>query len=399
MRFLPFKIALLTLVRSLAAAPDDLVTLEIVVTPPTGISTDARLFLAGNTRALGGWSPAGVALERGKDGLYRTTLRPAKGEWLELKVTGGSWDTVELSAEGKEVPNRTVRADKDDEVKIQVAGLRDGSPRLPRRSTVTGNVKTHEKFKSKLLENERTISVYLPPGYDADSLERYPVLYLHDGQNLFDEKRAAFGVEWKVDETAERLIRSGRVRPLIIVGIDNTAKRVDEYTPTRIAEKDVGGLGARYERFVVEEVKPFIDRTYRTAPGRENNAVAGSSLGGLISLHMAREHHEVFSACAALSPAIWWDDRQLLREWRLDLPRLKGTRYWIDIGTHEGVVDESSVGLPRAVEHCRELLTVLDAAGLLPGRDYYYTEVALAAHNETAWSARFDKVLLFLFGK
>jgi predicted alpha/beta superfamily hydrolase len=238
--------------------------------------------------------------------------------------------------------------------------------------------------------------VYLPPGYQVERTRRYPVLYMHDGQNLFDPATAAFGVSWDASLTADRLIAAGRVPPLLIVGIYNTPDRMNEYAVDYDTGQREGGKGRLYGRFVIEEVKPFIDRQYRTLPARETTAVAGSSMGGLVSLTMARDHHDAFALCGALSPSIWWHKGQLLRELELDHAWLMRMRFWLDMGTREG---RRRGALTPLIERMRVLVDRFDAAGLLPGRDYYYQEVAGGEHNEAAWAARFDRVLLYFFGQ
>src|SRR5215213_5718683 len=177
-----------------------------------------------------------------------------------------------------------------------------------------GQLRRHEQFHSLYLEHDRDVLVWLPPGYDGSDGRsdgrstnvRYPVLYMHDGQNLF-EPHTAFqkGEHWKVGETATELIEAGRIEPLIIVGIYNTGEaRIDEYTPTDDAKLG-GGHADDYGRMIIEELKPLIDRTYRTQPAR--TGLAGSSLGGLASLHLGFTHPQVFSRIAALSPSVWWD--------------------------------------------------------------------------------------------
>ena len=145
----------------------------------------------------------------------------------------------------------------------------------------------HHDFHSTFLDNNRSLTVALPPDYHHQR-ERCPVLYMHDGQNLFDPAEAAFGVAWHADGAAARLIHSDRIPPLILVGIANTPARMDEYTIYPDAREKAGGRGDLYARFVLEEVKPFIDANYRTKPDREHTAVVGSSLGGLVSLTMAQ---------------------------------------------------------------------------------------------------------------
>ena len=258
-----------------------------------------------------------------------------------------------------------------------------------------GELRYHLDFPSAFLNNQRTLAVYLPPGYEANRRRRYPVFYLHDGQNLFDPTTAAFGVAWDADLTAERLIRDGLIPPLIMVGIYNTPDRFDEYTVHRDTKMKAGGRGQRYGRFVMEEVKPFIDRTYRTKAGREYTAVAGSSLGGLISLALAREHHERFALCGILSPALWWAEGRLLRELSRDRAWMNTMRFWLDMGTREGPQNRKP---PRAIRQLRRLVSHFKAAGLMAGRDYAYWEVEDGEHNEANWAARFGRVLLYFFG-
>jgi predicted alpha/beta superfamily hydrolase len=250
-----------------------------------------------------------------------------------------------------------------------------------------GELRCHADFPSRSLGNRRRLTVYLPPGYAADSGRRYPVLYLHDGQNLFDPGCAAFGVAWDAHRTAERLIHAGGIPPVILVGIDNTPARTDEYTTDRDPVEQAGGCGLLYARFLAEEVKPFIDDRYRTLAGREWTGVAGSSLGALISLAIVRAHGELFGLCGALSPSLWWCRGRLLREVAGDAAWLRRVRLWIDMGTLEG-----------GVRRTRLLVRRLESGGLRPGEHFRYEEVAGGEHNESAWAARFDRVLLYLFG-
>ena len=259
-----------------------------------------------------------------------------------------------------------------------------------RRHTLTGDFRFHDGFHSQLLPHDRDVIVYLPPGYMKTRRKRYPVLYLHDGQNLFDGATSFIpGREWQVDETAERLITSNDIEPLIIVGIHNTGiDRVDEYTPTPDDRIKKGGRADLYGRMIVEELKPFIDSTYRTLAGRDNTGLGGSSLGGLVSLYLGLKHSEVFGKLAIISPSAWWDHRMIIREVE-SLESKPELRIWLDIGTAEG----------EAVSALPALRDALLDKGWKLGEDLKYFEAPDAVHTEDAWAERVDPVLRFLFPK
>lgn len=230
--------------------------------------------------------------------------------------------------------------------------------------------------------------VYLPPDYDENLEERYPVLYMHDGQNLFDPRTAFVGQHWRTGETIGGMIQAGEIRSIIVVGIYNTGEaRIDEYTPTEDPEHKRGGAADLYGRMILEELKPRIDRTYRTRSGSEETALAGSSLGGLVSLHLGLRHPDQFGRLGILSPSAWWDDRVILET--VDAFEGRRPRIWLDVGTAEG--DE-------AVRTVRELGERLIAKGWTPGADLFYREVEGAGHTESAWAERLGDVLRFLFG-
>lgn len=265
------------------------------------------------------------------------------------------------------------------------------SKKKPRSS---GRIRLHPAFASRLLGNERTLAVYVPPGYDTDTERRYPVLYMHDGQNLFDTATAAFGVAWEAGRTATRLIRSGRIEPILIVGIYNTPDRIQEYTTCVDPATHSGGRGELYARFVLREVKPFIDTHYRTKPSREHTAVAGSSLGGLVSLTMVQHHHDQISMCAAISPSLWWAGARLLDELAAEHAWMPSVRFWLDMGTNEGA-NHAIYG--AGIARTRRLSKLFRSAGLVARRDYRYVEARGGEHNEANWGGRFKRVLKFFF--
>ena len=261
------------------------------------------------------------------------------------------------------------------------------------KHTLTGIIKWHRAFQSRVLGNRRDVLVYLPPSYRRFSSRRYPVLYLNDGQNVFDAVTSFAGVEWGVDETAQRLIGRKLIEPLIIVAVANTGEeRVDEYAPTPgvIEMKDQRrkrsrGLVHIYGQFLIEELKPFIDSKYRTKSQAEFTGLGGSSLGGLATLAMGIFYSEVFTRLIVMSPSIWWDDYAIFRLVGIvgEKPPLK---IWLDTGT-----DEPGWELARHLRDC-----LIDKGWRL-GTDLSYLEVKGANHSEAAWAARVEPALRFLF--
>ena len=195
---------------------------------------------------------------------------------------------------------------------------------MDEKHTLTGNICRHPNFESRILRNRRDVLVYLPRQYRR-TRDRYPVLYLQDGQNVFDAATAFGGVEWGVDETAQRLIRDKLLAPLIIVAVANTGEqRVHEYAPTRgrlDKRKRSKGMLRQYGKFLIEELKPFIDRKYRTRPDAESTGLGGSSLGGLATLALGLWFPNVFTRLMVMSPSIWWDDCAMFRNGGRDSKR------------------------------------------------------------------------------
>lgn len=375
-----------------AVASADRITFR--VSGPADLPEAAPLFLAGNLPELGGWSAAGVQLRRQEDGKWSATIDLPHGAIIEFKVTRGNWETVEKDPDGQEIENRRHTVNGDATLDVVVARFAAGAPALPKDlSTRSGDLRVHEKFPSKILGNQRRIWVWLPPGYEQSGDTRYPVLYLQDGQNLFDNA-TSFAGEWRADETAGRLIADGKIRPVLLVGIDHAGgERLNEYGPTRDATVNAGGKAADYARFVLEEVKPFIDQTYRTLPDRDQTGIGGSSMGGLVGLFMVREHNDRFGLLAALSPTLGWNEGNLLKSIAATDPWIKNTRIWVDVGDAEG----DDMDRVRAVANLNLLAAVLKQSGRTEGRDFVARVIDGAAHNEAAWAARLEDVLRFLY--
>lgn len=253
---------------------------------------------------------------------------------------------------------------------------------------LTGRFEILHDFRSPALGAARRVSIYLPPGYD-EATARYPVLYLQDGQNLFDPGRAFVpGQDWRADETAEASIAAGRIAPLIMVGIDHGGvDRMDEYTPSCDPRRGAGGRLPAYRRFLVEELKPWVDHYFRTRPEAPATGLGGSSLGGLAALEIGLARPDVFGRLALLSPSLWWDRRCAVARAR-GLDRRLDTTIWLDAGTHEGA---------GVLHHARMLKNILVKHGWRLGRDLHYREIAGGGHSESDWAARFGDVLRALF--
>lgn len=243
-----------------------------------------------------------------------------------------------------------------------------------------GQVEYFRGVKGKGLKHPRDIIIWLPPSYRRHPREAFPVLYMHDGQNLFDPATAFLGQAWHAEATATRLIKAKEVREFIMVGIYNTPERVPEYSPTR--------SGKRYAQFVVNELKPLVDRTYRTLADRENTAVLGSSMGGLISFLFAWWHPEVFYQAACMSSSFFSTKYQTVRDLRTYRGSKKEIRIYLDVGDRETYL---RIGYERMKE-------ALKKKGYRKGVDLEYICARKSDHNEYAWGKRLWRPFTFLFG-
>jgi predicted alpha/beta superfamily hydrolase len=245
-----------------------------------------------------------------------------------------------------------------------------------------------QTFHSEILPDDRAVMVYLPVEYLEQKERRFPVLYLNDGQNLFDGRTSyVAGKTWHAHTTADRLNAGGEIEPVILVGIANTGiRRMAEYTPTR-DYKLGGGEGRRYGRLLVEELKPMIDRSYRTLDGPGSTGLGGSSLGGLVSLYLGFEYPEVFGKLAVMSPSLWWNHRSILDVLEQAVPK-PHPRIWLDMGTAEGA---------RHVRDAELLDRLLLRWGWQEGVDLSFVEAEGAVHDEEAGGERFGGMLRLLF--
>jgi enterochelin esterase-like enzyme len=256
------------------------------------------------------------------------------------------------------------------------------------KTSLHSRLHKHGQFASQLIDEKHDFIVYVPQAFNHDPNRFFPVLYLHDGQNLFDPETSFIkGNYWRVGETADALIESGEVEPLVIVGIYNAGvKRINEYTP--LEDRRLGGGQAdAYGQMLVEDLKPFVAHHYRTLAGAENCGMGGSSLGGLVTLYLGMRYPGVFGKLAVHSPSVWWRERVILK-YVEQIRQKTGQHIWLDIGTNEG---------HRAMPDVRALKRMLVRKGWRPGKDLEYHEIPGGHHSEYAWAERVGPMLKFLF--
>ncbi len=358
--------------------------ITFVVTTPK-LPSNETIYVTGNNSELGDWNPSGVALTKSNDSTWAKTFSFNSNEKIEFKFTKGSWNTEALTNDGLVPPNYSMIIKNDTTVYFTINKWKDEISNVNRAmfpGQITGTVKYLYNMKGEGIK-PRDIIVWLPPSYDSSKTKRYPVLYMQDGQNLFDPKTSAFGIDWQLDETADSLIKAGAIKEIIIVGIYNTSDRNDEYGDTK--------LGRKYMDFIINDLKPFIDKNFRTLSDRQNTAVGGSSMGGLISMMLVWEHPEVFSQAACLSPAFHIGDINYTKKVEKYNGEKKPIRIYIDNGT----IDLDARLKPGA----DEMVKVLEDKGYKPGKDLDYFVAEGATHNEAAWAKRNWRYLEFMFGK
>lgn len=260
------------------------------------------------------------------------------------------------------------------------------------RHTVVGTVKVAPEVWSPQLHNKRPVLVYLPPSY-ALGHRRYPVLYMHDGQNLFDDV-TSFAGDWRVDETMEGLGKTGI--EAIIVGIYNKGRdRINEYSPF-VDVHYGGGKGDLYLSFIADTLKPMIDSVFRTLPQREFTGVLGSSMGGLISLYAFFEYSDIFGLAGVMSPSLWFADEAIMDY--VERAFFVPGRLYMDVGTRE-YADFAADGVIRSRGYyasVRRMYRELYRKGYDPRRNLLYVEEKWAQHREAAWAARLPAALRFL---
>lgn len=272
-----------------------------------------------------------------------------------------------------------------------------------KQDNVTGEVRRYEKFASKFVD-ARNVDVWLPPDYDADKNKRYAVLYMHDGQNLFNSKESYAGVDWGIDETMTRLIAEKKINEAIVVGIWNTPKRFAEYMPQKAFEtaadeqkKQASANGIaevvsdNYLKFLVTELKPFIDKNYRTKTDRKNTFVMGSSMGGLISLYAISEYPQIFGGAGCVSTHFPAGNGVMIDYMKTNLPASKDHKIYFDYGTR--TLDATYEPFQLKAD------AVMKEKGFTSDKNWITRKFEGEEHSEKSWRKRVDIPIVFFLGK
>lgn len=379
--------AVLTLILTATLAGAE-VTMRVAV--PAETDPAATVFIAGDFQS---WQPGhpDYKLSPTGENLWEITLPLETGQALQFKFTLGDWEHVEKGPGGEEIQNRLHKVVGGETLDLKVANWAHGEARQPSK---TGDI-TQVLVPDFL--DDRPVWVYLPPGYHEDPERRFPVLYMFDGQNVFDDA-SSFAGEWKVDETLEELISAGLVVPLIVVAVANGSdQRTEEYTPWYSSSREVGGGGGKHLRTWIEILLPYIETHFRTLTGPENRGLAGSSFGGLMTLFGAYTHPEVFGKFGAFSTTFMYAGGRLP-----DMMAKKekpDVTIYMDMGTHEGghFQDKNGNGIADAIDSLRRVQDILTSQGFVGGWDLLVVEGEGHRHNEFYWAQRFPEAVQFLF--
>lgn len=354
-------------------------TIHVTSIPANTPATD-DIFIAGT---FNNWNPGNTShiLTNKGNGTFSITFTPPQGV-IEYKFTRGSWETVEGNSSGGFISNRTYNYTGGTQiVNVSIAGWEGQGG----NHTAASNVMIiDEDFYMPQLNRTRRIWIYLPPDYDT-SIKNYPVIYMQDGQNLFDTYYS-FAGEWKIDESMNDLFDEGDYGA-IVVGIDNGGnQRINEYSPY-INSNYGGGDGELYASFIVNTLKPYIDSNYRTLPSREYTAIAGSSLGANISLYTGIEYQSVFSKVGLFSPAFWFSDS--LYQHVLATGVSEEMRLYFVAGDNESAtIVEDMIDMYDALQQAGVNENVME---LLHHQD--------GAHSEWYWAREYPDAYEWLFGE
>ncbi|RME04477.1 MAG: hypothetical protein D6805_02945 [Planctomycetota bacterium] len=364
-----------------------LVPIRFEITTPQDTDHQKGVWLAGSGPPLGYWEPKGLLLKRVQPNLYVREAMFLKGSLIFFKVTQGSWSTVEVDRFGYDIEDRALVVKEPATVSVQVERFAKNGARA-RPSTKDEHVVDLGWFGKNILGENRLVQVHIPPDYEQHPGRFYPVVYMFDGQNLFDASIAFQGQEWAADKIHDQLYNEGKIRPFFIVGIHHANQRDRFFTPIYDEKLGSGGKLDLLERVIREEIEPALLGRYRVLAQAEHRGVMGSSLGGLAAFHLGWRYPERYRLIGALSPSFWWANYYTFDLISSDTSPPRPLKIWLDMGTRES-----------PYRH-RPIITVSKVAHCLKEKGY---DVRLyidkdATHSERAWRRRLPLVFTYFFG-
>ncbi len=360
----------------------------VIDSVPGNTKENSAIYISGDFE---GWTGGQEEYSLSKKGsIYYIILPKQVGRKnIQFKFTQGSWESVEVDKNGNSIANRTHTF--DDKVEPVVIKIQKWSENKIESSTSSKNVSVlSEEFFIPQLNRTRKIWLYLPPDYKTGN-KNYPVIYMHDGQNLFDDT-TSFSGEWQVDETLDKLYQENGFG-VIVIGIENGGmKRLDEYSPWE-HEKYGGGEGEQYVEFIVETLKPFVDKNYRTKSDVKNTAIIGSSMGGLISFYAVLKYPTVFGMGGIFSPSFWFSNQSF--EFAKTNENLKQTKLYFLAGANEDD-NESFKGISKTAQDIYKMDQLLKEQKFNINNSTIKV-VPSGKHNEKLWRENLEEALLWLF--
>lgn len=349
-------------------------TVKIVLDTEEVLAENDTIYLTGNIDKLGAWNPKGLAMTRRSESRWEKSFSVPDSTNLLFKFTLGSFEREAMSNRGNIPGNNEMSIIEDTEVYFV---LEDWKNTLSPINVSAGKINLHVVNPKNGLAS-RKVAVWLPDTYEKEPNKKFPVIYLHDGQNQFDGSKTFNGQEWKIDETLTRLDHEHKIQVPICVAIDNTMARLEEYGS--VTEESL------YADFIVDQLKPFIDSMYRTLPDRKNTATMGASLGGLSAFHLGWYHNETFSKSACFSPGFRYKNVDLSTELKKYQGPKKDLVLYIDNGT-VGLEAEIQPGIDATVNFLKS-----------SGYTVHYSIAQGAEHTEEAWASRVAQPMILFFG-
>jgi len=362
-------------------AQNDSVSVKIIVSTEAPVDS-GLVYIAGNQPQLGGWHPGRAALKRVDNLKWELECKFKPETVLEFKFTRGAWEAEAVDSNNSIPVNYTLTAMNDTILEYKIHAWRNEVEDIEVfRGQITGKVEYLRNLQYDILL-PRDVIIWLPPGYDSSN-ERYPVLYMHDGQNTVDPATTPLGVDWQIDEAADSLIRSGEINPFIMVGVYNSRTRNSDYRNC-----DTGFV---YVKFLADVLKPKIDSLYRTKPEPKYTFNGGSSMGGIISLMAAWERSDVFGGAICFSPAF----------------KISSIDYVTPVSQYSGnkkdlklFIANGGIGLEERLQPgVDEMVETLKRKGFVEGTNLLYKKYPEDRHTEGDWARRIPEALIFLFGK